>query len=1282
MNTLILILKQILFLRQVSISLFILTLSINPIKAQSTQPLFKKLNKEFPDMDICVNDIARDSRGYIWIAGGHSLQRFDGNAIKQYLIKDNNGYMNYYGTLLFEDSKKNLWISCNGLLLLYDPSYDDFHHLKFDLSEIDSSEKNQITAINEDKKGNLWFALNSHSYPLIRIPIQTLLDLVNNQNEKSFPINIDQEMFEVFPSNIDVNNNYTIPDVYYVNKILIDRNGEVWIQRQSWIERFVEEDTMALGKFVRYLETRNQEGEIVQVHGRHSNNENVWLNIFVDDQENVWALTANCLYQFRDKNKDQIIPRDSTIQFSDFTQILYPRDEYDNQILPQGKWINTYQLSDKLNYHYAFNFPGNNNLWLHQNDGEKIDVFTMKFREDGLVDLRKINEIKKTLNEPINWKYLLVPHFLDDEGILWFSDASFPSACVNVNGIITLNVKNLAEFNRIPLIPKDPHSIPETGIAIIHKDYKRNLWLFPEEETAQEAENKLFLADPEFTKLEEVNFPHSDPAGDFLEVLEDPEHHMWFIGGLNIHLIDLSAFYEGKNSNEWHHKFNTGNFNSHATNDDYLIVHAMTMDRTNTVWMYTINYNSRDQKRNEVWGLYYFETDQLNKLEFDQYKNIRFQKFDQFKDPGDTLHFGFYNRDMYWDFWQPAFSLSNCLDVSRDWLYLISPTALIRINPETRDYAVFNSGSQDPSQSFAGIFGGGVVMDDPDKDSIYIYGVSDQGIKKITLLDQEDNKKLYAIKTYTFLDGFPQIPYGLIPDKKNNIWFMGDYAGIFEFNPFTEQIRNYKNEYTSNFNAFCKLFCMDREGYIYFHTDDGGINFFHPASLKNNLFKPFIDISDIKVSGKSIIEEKDSSLIEEIKEARLFILPYNRGTLSFDFNSLSLSDAKQNQYGYMLEGLDLDWIASGSSVRTATYSNLWPGSYTFRVKGSNNDGIWNEEGASLAITILPPWWLTWWAKAAYVMLFVGAIWGFIYLRTRKQKRKLMEMQQINDAFSKFVPYEFLHAIGREYIMDVKLGDKTYQDVTVLFLDIRNYTTLAESMTPDDNFSFIQKFVGLMGPIKINNRGFVNQYLDDGIMAILPEQVDDALKAAIDMQKELANYNQRRVTSGKERIRMGVGLHTGPLIMGIIGDEKRSDPATIADTVNTASRLEGMTKYYGIRILISGESLQLFKSRQNYHARYLGEVLVKGKNRPIKVYECFDGDEENIRDKKLTSLKQFEEGLKYYYIRDFSEAIIIFNHITEDNPEDRAASYYYSKAVSYALKGVPDDWTGVEKMEMK
>ena len=294
----------------------------------------------------------------------------------------------------------------------------------------------------------------------------------------------------------------------------------------------------------------------------------------------------------------------------------------------------------------------------------------------------------------------------------------------------------------------------------------------------------------------------------------------------------------------------------------------------------------------------------------------------------------------------------------------------------------------------------------------------------------------------------------------------------------------------------------------------------------------------------------------------------------------------------------------------------------------------------------------------------------------------LQLHHINKVTGKFVPHEFLKFIGRDSIMDVKLGDQKEQEVSVMFTDIRDYTSLSEKMTPDDNFRFINAFAGRMGPVIHKHKGFINQYMGDAIMAIFPRDVENGLNASIEMQHEIAQYNHYRLEKGRKEIEIGIGLHTGQLMMGIIGDKNRTEPATIADTVNIASRMEGMTKYYGVKILISQDSYDILPHPESYNFRYMGEIIVKGKNIPIKIYECFNGDDKIIRDKKLESLNQFEEGLDLYYKKEFPEASVIFNKISRNNPDDKAAAFFYNKAATYALKGVPEKWAGVEKMKNK
>lgn len=313
----------------------------------------------------------------------------------------------------------------------------------------------------------------------------------------------------------------------------------------------------------------------------------------------------------------------------------------------------------------------------------------------------------------------------------------------------------------------------------------------------------------------------------------------------------------------------------------------------------------------------------------------------------------------------------------------------------------------------------------------------------------------------------------------------------------------------------------------------------------------------------------------------------------------------------------------------------------------------------------------------------------------------LRLNRIHRASGKFVPFEFLRSIGRETITDVQLGDQTEKVVTVYFSDIRDYTSMSESMTPAENFKFVNALNRRMGPIIRGRHGFVNQYLGDAIMAIFPEHPGDALQAAIDTQRELVDYNVSRSKRGRTPIRVGIGMHTGPLIMGIIGDDKRLDAATISDTVNTASRIENLTKFYGANILLSEDSLLGVASASGisisasgpppherdladfpFHVRYLGKVQVKGKKEPIGLYECFDGDESSLVSHKLDTRLHFGRGMEQYMARDFSGAGQIFRNICDQNPEDLVARFFADRAEYYRLNQAPEGWMGVETMVVK
>lgn len=301
---------------------------------------------------------------------------------------------------------------------------------------------------------------------------------------------------------------------------------------------------------------------------------------------------------------------------------------------------------------------------------------------------------------------------------------------------------------------------------------------------------------------------------------------------------------------------------------------------------------------------------------------------------------------------------------------------------------------------------------------------------------------------------------------------------------------------------------------------------------------------------------------------------------------------------------------------------------------------------------------------------------------REAQRREESIRRIHEATTRFVPNEFVRSLGFNNITEVSLGDNVEKEVTVFFNDIRGYTTLAETMTPGENFKFVNAFHGRMGPFVEQFGGFINQYLGDAIMALFTQNPANALHAAIAMQQALQTYNLERSRKNRTPIRMGVGIHTGPLIMGIIGDQNRLDAATIADSVNTSSRIESLTKHYGVSILLSEESVKKMPASSSFKLRYLGQVQVKGKNEPIGVYECFDGDPPELQDLKTKTLADFDLGLAAYYQRDFHTAAEAFNRVLRTNPDDHPTRLFLYKAVDFNNEKVDDEWSGVEVITFK
>ncbi|TAK65377.1 MAG: hypothetical protein EPO24_02635 [Bacteroidetes bacterium] len=225
---------------------------------------------------------------------------------------------------------------------------------------------------------------------------------------------------------------------------------------------------------------------------------------------------------------------------------------------------------------------------------------------------------------------------------------------------------------------------------------------------------------------------------------------------------------------------------------------------------------------------------------------------------------------------------------------------------------------------------------------------------------------------YTEQDGLPNnVVYGMLEDTQGNYW-LSTNRGISKFTPSTKTFRNYDVADGLQSNEFNRgAFYQSRDGNFFFGGVKG-FNVFHPDSIKDNPHIPLIVLTGFRTFNEPVRFEQALSFV------RTITLSHDENFFSFEFAALEFTDPEKNMYAYKLEGVDRDWVYCGAR-RFASYTNVSPGEYRFIVKASNNDGVWNERGTSVAMLLLPPWWKTWWAYCLYGIMFVSGGIGLRWL---------------------------------------------------------------------------------------------------------------------------------------------------------------------------------------------------------------------------------------------------------------------------------------------------------------
>lgn len=300
---------------------------------------------------------------------------------------------------------------------------------------------------------------------------------------------------------------------------------------------------------------------------------------------------------------------------------------------------------------------------------------------------------------------------------------------------------------------------------------------------------------------------------------------------------------------------------------------------------------------------------------------------------------------------------------------------------------------------------------------------------------------------------------------------------------------------------------------------------------------------------------------------------------------------------------------------------------------------------------------------------MGNYAGKKHLSLKNDAKRSDAVDGIIESYGRFVPQEFIRLMGKNTISNINLGDHIETTMTILFSDIRDFTSMSEEMSPEENFAFINSYLSEMGPVIAKHNGIIDKYIGDAIMALFPSNADDALNGAIEMLNQLAVYNNNRKKSGYAPVKIGIGINTGLMMLGIIGGKHHMESTVISDAVNLASRIESMTKSYRIPLLISEHTHYGLKDASRHDIRFVDRVKIRGKEQCQSVYEVFDADAPLLKEAKRSTKSLFEEALAYYHFKKVPEARELLRKCLRKVPEDTVAQVYNERCERFLETGV-------------
>jgi ligand-binding sensor domain-containing protein/signal transduction histidine kinase len=487
-----------------------------------------------------------------------------------------------------------------------------------------------------------------------------------------------------------------------------------------------------------------------------------------------------------------------------------------------------------------------------------------------------------------------------------------------------LNILNFQQkqFGRYVHRPGDPNSLSPGRVTAIYRDSEGILWVGFSPRALDRLDRKTGQATHYVAGLEDRNA--IEKGTDVNSIYKDARGYLWLAGWGS----GLDRFDE-RTGQFKHYRHNPDDPNSLTSNH----VLRIYRDQRGQLWVGHIDGVARLDPATEQFTFYR-------------------------PDPKNPTKYGNAALAFYQD-------RSGALWVAR------GEGVLSRYDDKTKTFANYTPDSRDPH----GLNGGDISAIHEDRTGTLWLGAWD-GLYR-------DSRQDESFTRYTESQGLPSsVIQGILEDKVGRLW-LSTKNGISRFDPQAGKFRNYDVSDGLQANEFSQAcYTQGPDGEMFFGGSNG-FNAFFPENVRDNPYVPPVVITSFKIFNKPVPIGARSVLKKAIPYLDSLTLSYRESVFSFEFAALSYANSQKNRYRYKLEGLEPGWNEVGSKQRLATYTNLDPGRYVFRVQASNSDGVWNEEGVSLPILITPPWWNTNWFRAFCAAVFLALLWTAYQLRVRQ-----------------------------------------------------------------------------------------------------------------------------------------------------------------------------------------------------------------------------------------------------------------------------------------------------------